>query len=192
MGNFKEHFKNAQNDLKQIRGPTMKQAGYHHANMLASQLKSDLDTRNAEMMTMMQEVLANTSVQQEIQSDITTPTETTPHHQANAVKGDAVQMEMLRLLQQMQQTMQQLAGNQRMNNNNNTNTNNKAQKTRKLAEKTPDNATFFRRITNKYCWTHGAWNHTSEKCQHKAPGHQDAATFANRMGGSNAFCQPCG
>ena len=103
-------------------------------------------------------------------------------------------MEMLRLLQQMQQTrMQQMAGNNQksQNNNNNNNSSNRTQRTKK-AEKTPDNATFFRRITNKYCWTHGAWNHTSEKCQHKAPGHQDTAPFADRMGGSNAFCQPCG
>ena len=33
---FKRHFKNAQEELKQIRGPTMQQADYHHANMLAN------------------------------------------------------------------------------------------------------------------------------------------------------------
>ena len=34
--NFKSHFPAAQKMLKEIRGPTMLQAGYHHANMVAS------------------------------------------------------------------------------------------------------------------------------------------------------------
>ena len=32
---FKTHFKSAQDELKLIRGPTMQQTGYRHANMLA-------------------------------------------------------------------------------------------------------------------------------------------------------------
>jgi hypothetical protein len=48
------------------------------------------------------------------------------------------------------------------------------------------------RVTQKpfpgnYCWTHGhrvSQNHTSGTCGTKAPGHQDAATAANTMGGS--------
>lgn len=39
--------------------------------------------------------------------------------------------------------------------------------------------------TSKYCWTHGACNHHGRECRHKAEGHQDEATFDNRMGGSN-------
>ena len=35
-----------------------------------------------------------------------------------------------------------------------------------------------------YCWTHGACFHPGVKCRNKAPGHQDAATFSNRMNGS--------
>ena len=42
---------------------------------------------------------------------------------------------------------------------------------------------------NKYCWTHGACNHSSDKCENKAQGHQDAATFRNRMGGNNRGCR---
>ena len=54
--------------------------------------------------------------------------------------------------------------------------------------KTPDNARFPRPQTDKYCWTHGACNHTSAECQRQATGHQNTATFDNRMGGSNAYC----
>ena len=32
---FKQHFKDVQIELKNIRGPTMKHAEFHHANMLA-------------------------------------------------------------------------------------------------------------------------------------------------------------
>ena len=35
-----------------------------------------------------------------------------------------------------------------------------------------------------YCWTHRACYHPGKKCHNKAPGHQDNATFQNRMGGS--------
>ena len=46
-----------------------------------------------------------------------------------------------------------------------------------------------RRDNGNYCWTHGyrvGNKHTSETCQNKAPGHQDRATHANTMGGSQA------
>ena len=36
----------------------------------------------------------------------------------------------------------------------------------------------------KYCHTHGTCNHDSPECRSKAEGHEDEATFANRMGGS--------
>ena len=52
--NFKTHFTEAQAQLKYIRGPTMLQAGYHHANMLASQIRDDIANRNTEMLTMVE------------------------------------------------------------------------------------------------------------------------------------------
>lgn len=42
--------------------------------------------------------------------------------------------------------------------------------------------------TTKYCWTHGACAHTSRACRAKAEGHQDTATFTNKMSGSTQFC----
>ena len=35
-----------------------------------------------------------------------------------------------------------------------------------------------------YCWTHGACFHPGQKCRNKVAGHQDNATFQDRMGGS--------
>ena len=44
--------------------------------------------------------------------------------------------------------------------------------------------------TSKYCWSCGAWNHFSRDCRNKQSGHQDSATFKNRMGGS-IVCVQC-
>ena len=48
-----------------------------------------------------------------------------------------------------------------------------------------------RRRTNFsfYCWSHGACAHPSPECRSKRPGHQDQATFENKMEGSTAYCQ---
>jgi hypothetical protein len=37
---------------------------------------------------------------------------------------------------------------------------------------------------HSYCWTHGVCGHSSVDCRSKAPGHQNAATEKNKMGGS--------
>jgi hypothetical protein len=43
--------------------------------------------------------------------------------------------------------------------------------------------------SNKYCWTHGACNHTSARCRTPLIGHEPDATFGQRMGGSNTNCK---
>ena len=99
-------------------------------------------------------------------------------HQANTVQMDPVQVEMLKLLQQMQQSITNSSNNQGGG----------GTVRRRQRRKTPDDATFHRNRTDKYCWTHGACGHVSTKCKIKAPGHQDSATRENKMGGSTAFC----
>ena len=98
----------------------------------------------------------------------------------NATIQDSAQVEMLRILRDISHNM----------NNNNNSQNGQAGGSRRRPRKTPDNANFHRRITNKYCWTHGGCAHNSAACIQKANGHQDNAKFSNCMGGSNAFCQP--
>ena len=44
------------------------------------------------------------------------------------------------------------------------------------------------RNRTKYCWTHGACGHGSSECRNKAEGHQDTATFQNKMNGSTSHC----
>ena len=48
----------------------------------------------------------------------------------------------------------------------------------------------YPRRYNLYCWSHGGCGHKGLPCRAKKPGHQDAATFANKMGGSTMNCPP--
>ena len=50
------------------------------------------------------------------------------------------------------------------------------------------NVPFRRADISQYCWTHGACNHNSKKCRNKKKGHQIDATFENKKGGSELFC----
>ena len=172
---FKDHFKTAQKQLKAIRGPTMQQAGYHHVNHLAAKYQES----NQELLSLIQQAIDSQATMEPTKSnpvsEITTPTMT---HQVNATTSNAIQLEMLQLLRTMQQDIKQCQTTPP--------TNPEPQKRR--PGKTPDNATFPRKVTDKYCWTHGACSHTSPECNRKAPGHQDAATFTNKLGGSNAYC----
>ena len=178
---FKTHFKTAQAELKQIRGPTMQQAGYHHANMLAQQLRTDLQVQGTEMLALVQGLA-------EANAD-PPPTEVHPTQAptANAVIQDAIQMEMLQLLRDIATRNNNNGGRGgrfgRGNRGGRTGRGNGG-----VNRRTPDNASFNRRVVTFYCHTHGACNHASADCSSKAPGHQDVATMENRMGGSNAFC----
>ena len=41
---------------------------------------------------------------------------------------------------------------------------------------------------HKYCWTHGGCNHWGPECFRQANGHQQGASFQNKMGGSVKNC----
>jgi hypothetical protein len=72
----------------------MQQAGYHHANMLAAQLRIDMDNRNNEMLAMVQ-----TQLMEPEESQV-------PYNpSANIATQDTVQLEMLKLLRAIQQDL---------------------------------------------------------------------------------------
>ena len=56
---FKVHFKDAQTELKEVRGPMIQQVGYHYANMLADQLRADLQLQGTEMLALVQSMVIN-------------------------------------------------------------------------------------------------------------------------------------
>ena len=180
---FKMHFQALQKQLKAIRGPTMQQAGYHHADHLVSQLCADIEKRNQELLTVIQSAMETASTAPlVVSSDISIATLVVTPPQINAVQSNPVQLKMLKILQQMQQSMFS-AANQNQGQGRNTYRS-------RTPRKTPDNASFARANMPKYCWTHGGCSHTSQECNTRAEGHFRDKTFNNRQGGSNAFCPP--
>ena len=155
----------------------MQQAGYHHANMLAAQLRLDMDNRNNEMLAMVQTQLM-------VSEDSPDPAPENPS--ANIVSQDSVQLEMLKLLRAIQQDLR--TPRTHTSSQNQTHPAQSGTTRRNKPKKTPDDASFPRRTTDKYCWTHGGSNHSSADCSRQAEGHKADATCAARKGGSNDFC----
>ena len=100
---FKSHFKTSQQQLKATRGPTIQQVGYHHANHLAQTMRSDNKRRDEELMSMLSAAVENNSQAPSMaeSDDSTLLTQPLYQHQANAVQSDPVQLEMIKLLQQI-------------------------------------------------------------------------------------------
>ena len=176
---YKTHFHEAQLRLKQIRGPTMQQAGYHHVNALASNITSSLQTQLQEQNNQITSFLSN------VPSLTTTSTGTEESemsaHSANSTSTtNSVQLEMLKILQEMSREMKQSSNPRRIPNGPATR--------QRFGKKTPDDRVDPPRIqTDKYCWTHGHCNHDGSGCKHPARGHKTEATKYDRMGGSNAY-----
>ena len=55
----------------------------------------------------------------------------------------------------------------------------------------PNNNRNNRRRKNKtkYCWSHVVCAHDSASCQAKKEGHQNSATFNNKMNGPTNYCE---
>jgi len=170
---FKTHFHEAQLNLKKIRGPTMQQAGFHQANLIAEQIRSDINThlneRDSQVLAMLQSIPDLT-----YSSSGSTSEEDTPlTHQANALV-DQTQLEILRLLKEIAQDLKKDKRG--------------TPQGQRVGVKTPDDFKGRRSHLRFYCWTHGAGNHDGKRCRVRAPGHKEEATKENRMGGSNALC----
>ena len=166
---FKEHFTDAQRTLKDIRGPTMAQAGFHHANLLASEIRSELQENQEKMFAIIKN-LHDTEPTHDNDSE-------EQQESVNAVNSLSVQTETLKVLTQLQEQLKRLTNEVKYN-----------RSKKRQNRKTPDDASFNRTNTDHYCWTHGMCNHKSNACTHQAPGHKSDATKDNKQGESKAFC----
>ena len=154
--NFKSHFKDAQTELKDIHGLTMQQAGYHHANMLAQYLQATMEIQGTEIITILQDFAA---VQ-----DANPPVEALPPAPAaKALAQTDVQLEMLRILEEIHQAYDRgvrgLGGRRsqgyrgRQGGQGGLGGRGYGNRNRNLC--TLGNANFSRRVTDQYCHTHG-------------------------------------
>ena len=72
--------------LKEIRGTILQHLGYHHSNMVASQLKDTLTLRSYVMLSMMQQAFQWQTLPSDTSEEKAGPT----NHQANAATYDNV------------------------------------------------------------------------------------------------------
>lgn len=97
--------------------------------------------------------------------------------QVNATATDTALVELMKTMQEMQKSMKQMQDNM------------KQQQLENCKHCHPQIPAY-----SKYCWSCGACCHNSTDCfpEKMKPGHQDSATFENKMGGSTQNCnKPC-
>ena len=173
------HFHEAQLQFKKIRGPTMKKAGHYHANALAqemsTQLQQQLEQRDSQLLSVIQSFLSLIETSSSSDSLVTQLSDLSTQV-ANAITADNTQLEILKILQEVKSEFK--SSNCRLRRSPNSDP---------FCE-TPDNQTKPKHwITKHYSWTYRALNYLSSKYRFKAEGHQDLATFENKMGSSKAY-----
>ena len=100
--NFKTHFEEAHRVLRAVQEKTLRSAAYHHINSLASQVL--LEEKSVQE-NIMQVIETHTSQIDTEYDKVTTP----PQAQtANATTPDVVQLEMLRVIKDLQREMKEL------------------------------------------------------------------------------------
>jgi hypothetical protein len=160
---FKDHFETEHRELKLVRGKTMQSAGFHQANFMASRVLQEFQS--------VQNIVAEAMERlPPAQGQENIPPVPTPVANATMSNGDTVQLQMLEIIKSLQNDV-------------------KALKAKPTNNSTTSNKTMRKRTNiSKYCWSHGACTHSSTECNRKKPGHQDNATFSNKLGGSTYYC----
>ena len=166
----KTHFTRAQTDLKAIRGPTMQQAGFHHVNMLADQLQTDLQLQGTQMLVV--------KLRQQSTNWRCSSTRTCSEYIGLRVRPIRNAPSLARNFK---------GPSRRINDRNSSGGRGERDGGRSHIRKTPDNASFVCKMIDLYFWTQGSCNHLSKDCLLKANGYKDNATKTNHMWGSNAF-----
>ena len=171
FANFKAHMRKEHQSLKQVGALTVQSSALYQANMLqqVANQQSDLEqnlkaTVDEQVKNSMMEALAQYS--QEIFID-----DNDHQEQVNNVavpKAPSI-MELFTMMSELNKKVDTLAEPKKRNLTIN-----------------PRTGKPFRR----YCHSCGCCDHWGKTCINKKPGHQDNATFKNRMGGSDANCLP--
>ena len=166
--NFKKHMRDEHHALKQVGALTIQESSFYQANMIQQVLMQQSD---------LQDHLQASIDQQVKDSLLSALIDFTNNHEEQQVEEinnvttstkDTTNTEMI--LDMI------------------------AKLTKKVEELQKPTDTDINPRTGKkfkrYCWSCGCCPHWGKDCPQKKPGHQDAANFKNRMGGSNKNCLP--
>ena len=177
--NMVTHFRDAQSDLDSL--PTAGDVYHQHHG-------------NANSVIAIADLVAQRLLDAAEAADIHAPPESPlPTANAAVIHTDAsLAIRDAALLTQMQAMMAAFAPAGGRNNRNNNRTNNRSRGHRSN-ERTPAPAAPNIRPARvasprAYCWSHGMCAHPSALCNNPLAGHQNAATFANMMGGNTNQC----
>ena len=159
--NFKTQFRQAHQELKEAGDLQLRDTQFNSANLVQDVIEG------------VQSALNPPDATSEATNEVI-------HHMANSAAQQQMMpqlmSQMVELLQQMSTMQKTIQEQQNSGNTSMTSSHSSSSRRRKRI-----NISF-------YCWTHGACAHPSPECKNKRPGHQDAATFENKMGGSTAYC----
>ena len=191
--NFKLHFEDAYQALRNVRGETMRNTIFQQqANAMTAHMLDEIKKDNAEVR---EEIRASeekifSMFESHTPSSAPTHPPIPPAPAANSAVDNKVQLEILKQLKELKEmsTSKKKPRNSNKNNGGKDNASSENDSDDTSGKKKKKK---YRFNTSKYCWTHGAWNHHSADCKNKAEGHQDQATFKNMMGGCTDFCQVC-
>ena len=166
---FKQHMRAEHHALKQVGALTIQESTFQQANMIQQVLsqQSELqDNLQASIDAQVKDSLYNALM------EYTSSTETEQPEEINNVAANAHKASneaIIKLLLKLTEKMENISKPPSQNPNINPKTGKKYK---------------------RYCWSCGCCPHWGRDCKHKKTGHQDGATFKNRMGGSNKNCLP--
>ena len=151
---FKQHFEDELETLEQVRGNLKSGYMYEHANAL-QRMQDELDSTRDTLLGAIHQ------------------THSEAINNASSTRDDEIAAKMNEFEERLKQIQTCYAA-----------TDTQTKKKKKYAA-TPDGRPFWEdpAYDYKYCWSHGACNHTGMECNRKKEGHKDEATFNNRMGG---------
>ena len=172
--NFKTHMRAAYQALREVGALTVEDSTIAQANMirdfstkqeqLTEDLKQTLQGNILDAMMMMQ----SSASLPPLSEDTSTITDT-----MNSAKSDATIETLVSIIKNLETKLENL-------------TNVKPNQVQHDDTINPKTGKPWKR----YCWSCGCCPHASKNCPNKKTGHQDSATFKNRMGGSNTNCYP--
>ena len=188
---FKTHFETAYTALLRLRGPTMRNTSFQQqANAISEKLLATIqkenDTLASSINAAIEEKLLNASSflnPPPLESEDSSSSDSS----ANSLSSsDPISLEILKALKDLKSEIVL------SRKSTSTTPSKKCPATDDTEQKRKKKKKPRRRFdVSHYCWTHGAWNHPSNKCKFPAPGHKNNATFKNMMGGCTDFCQIC-
>ena len=176
----------------------MQQSGYHHAKSLSSQLRTELQIRDTDILSMVQTIRENTiETDPPSLANISTAGTSTITESLNIATQKSTQLEMSKLLRDLKSEFQgnnteqiSYSGGRSVGGRGNRNENGgRGCRGIRQNRKNPDNDSFPRPKIDKYCWTYGECNHKSEDCNRQAPGNKLTETFEDKQEGSKAHCE---